>query len=135
VGAGPKASRTWSSSLWTRGTQGFEEGKIYSQEVIIIREMNVRGLGFLADVLFGSYHALLPPFSKLCLFLSLPVCCQSSLLTREGERGWGRSQIIQGRESLVLYNPLTTLWLQCMYCKYLGHVFMRRLWVINRSLG
>jgi hypothetical protein len=37
-------------------------------------------------------HPLLPsPVSKLSLFLSLPVCRQSSLL-REGGRGWARGE-------------------------------------------
>jgi hypothetical protein len=54
-------------------------------------------------------HQLHPPASILSLFLSLPVCRRSSLLTGEGGRGWGRSQIIRRRESLVLYKSFNTL--------------------------
>ncbi len=62
---------------------------------------------------------LLPPFSsppfhhisKLSLFLSLPVCRRFRWWEGGGGRAGKRSQIIRRRrESLVLYNPLTTLW-------------------------
>jgi hypothetical protein len=44
------------------------------------------------------------PVSKLSLFVSLSVCRRWSILTEEGGGwGWGRSQIIKLRESLVLY--------------------------------
>jgi hypothetical protein len=52
-----------------------------------------------------------PPYSpviKLSLFLNRPVCRRSSLL--RGEEGWVRSQIIQPRESLLLYYSFNTLW-------------------------
>ncbi len=42
------------------------------------------GPGFLAAVWFGSSPTPPPPVSKLCLFLSLPVCCRSILLTGGG---------------------------------------------------
>ncbi len=47
----------------------------------------------------------LPPisFSKLSLFLSLPACRRSSLLT---ERGWGWGS----RESSILYKSFNILW-------------------------
>jgi hypothetical protein len=48
---------------------------------------------------------LLPPspVRRLSLFLSLPVCRLSSLLTGEEGSGWARSQIIWPRESLALF--------------------------------
>ncbi len=48
--------------------------------------MIYRGPGFLAVVWLGSSPI------NLSLFLSSPVCRWSSLLTEEGERGWGRSK-------------------------------------------
>ncbi len=63
-------------------------------------------------------HPPLPPstISKLSLFLILTVCRPLSLIgKRGGGRGGGRSQIIQQRESLVLYNTLNTL---CNYVSY-----------------
>ncbi len=42
----------------------------------------------------------LSPVNKLSLFLSIPVCCWSSLLTG---RGWGRSQSISLQERLDLH--------------------------------
>jgi hypothetical protein len=48
------------------------------------------------------------PVSKFSLFLSLPLCRRSSLLTVEiGGLGW--SQIIRQRESLVLYKSVDTI--------------------------
>ena len=44
----------------------------------------------------------LPP-SKLSLFLRLPECRQSSLQMGDRGRGWGKSQIIRRRESLVIH--------------------------------
>ncbi len=41
----------------------------------------------------------LSPVSKLPLFLSLPLCCRSSLLTGEGVRGWARSKIMRQRRT------------------------------------
>jgi hypothetical protein len=32
------------------------------------------------------------------------------MLTGEGGKGWGRSQILQRRESMILYKPFKTLW-------------------------
>jgi hypothetical protein len=46
--------------------------------------------------------------SSSCLFLSLSVRRMSSLLTEEG----GTEREGATRKSLVLYNPLSTLWLQ-----------------------
>ncbi len=65
-----------------------------------------RGPGILAVVWiwFGFYPTAL---SKLSLFLSLLTRHLSSLLTRRG--GWGRSQKIPPRDSLVLYKSLNTL--------------------------
>jgi hypothetical protein len=59
-------------------------------------------------------HPLLPSLViKLPLFLSLLVCRKPSLLTGEGSgRGWGRSHLIQLRDSLVLYKAFINLWFQ-----------------------
>jgi hypothetical protein len=73
--------------------------------------MIYRGPGFLAVVWFGispTPSHTTSPVSKLSLFLSLPVCRRSSLLTEKGGRG--RSQIMGRRESLVLYKSFNTLW-------------------------
>jgi hypothetical protein len=60
--------------------------------------------GFSLVVRFGSFPHPPPfPFSKLSLFLFLPVFRPSSLLTG----------IIRGRESLVLYNPYSLVLLFC----------------------
>ncbi len=68
---------------------------------------------FIDDQAFSPSYDLAPPsptpVSKLSLFLSLPVCRRSSLLTGEGGRGWERSQIIRRRESLVIYKSFNTL--------------------------
>ncbi len=56
-------------------------------------------------------HILLPlfPVRMLSLFLILPVCRRSSLLTGERREGWERSQIIRLRESLTLYKSFGIL--------------------------
>jgi hypothetical protein len=64
--------------------------------------MIYRGPGFLAVVWFGT-SSVPSPVSKLSLFLSLPVCRRSILLTRKGGRE-GR------RKSRVLYKSFNTLW-------------------------
>jgi hypothetical protein len=64
-------------------------------------------------------HPPLPPstISKLSLFLILTVCRPLSLIGEGGGgRGGGRSQIIQQRGSLVLYNTLNTLCNYVYYC-------------------
>ncbi len=66
--------------------------------------MYYRVPGFLAVVSFGFYPRL--PYVQVYLYISLPVCRRSSLLTGEGG---GRSQIVRRRESPVLYNLLTTI--------------------------
>ncbi len=71
---------------------------------------------FIEDQVFSLSYDLAPPptpppspISKLTLFLSLPVCRQTSLLVMRGvRRGWGRSQIIQPWDSLVLYKSFST---------------------------
>ncbi len=75
--------------------------------------MIYRGPGFLAVIWFGSLPTPSSQLSlsKLSLFLSLPVCRRSSLLTGGG-RGWGRSQIIWPQESLALYKSFNTLCLR-----------------------
>jgi hypothetical protein len=69
------------------------------------------GPGFLSVLWFGSSPTQYPPtsVSKLSLFLRLPVCRRSSLLTREGG---GRNKIIRRWESLVVHKPsnTNTLW-------------------------
>ncbi len=49
--------------------------------------------------------------SKFPLFLSLPACVSPFELTdgRGGGRCWGRSQILQHRESLTFYKPVNTM--------------------------
>ncbi len=63
-----------------------------------------RGPAFLAVGWFGSTPPFTPPLPsvRLSLFRSLPVCRRPSLLTREGDKGWPKSQIIRPRESMVL---------------------------------
>ncbi len=64
--------------------------------------------GFLAVIGFGSS---LSPVNKFSLFLNLPVCAGSSLLTGGGGAGGNRrNQILRRRTSLVLYNSFNTLW-------------------------
>ncbi len=74
--------------------------------------MYYRELGFLAVVWYGFFPLSPPsPVRKLSLFLSLRVCPRSNLLT-----GGGKGVVVKGaksydgEKSLVLYNPLTTLW-------------------------
>jgi hypothetical protein len=66
--------------------------------------MIYRGPGFLAIVWFGSSPTPLPLSCQR--IVSLP-----SLLVTDGRegRGWGRSQIIRRRESLVLYKSFNNL--------------------------
>jgi hypothetical protein len=77
--------------------------------ICLIREylMFYGGPGFLTVMSFGSSP---PPFpaSKFSFFLNLPVCRPSSLL-RGRVDGGGRSHIIRGQESLVLYNQINSL--------------------------
>jgi hypothetical protein len=67
----------------------------------------------LLNAFWPSFDVALSPspssVSDLSHFISPPVRRRSRLLTGVGTREWGRSQIIRRRESLVLYNPLTTL--------------------------
>jgi len=60
--------------------------------------MIYRGSGFLGVVWFGSSPPL-PAVSK-----------RDTLVTEEGIRGWGRSQITHWRESLALYETFNALW-------------------------
>jgi hypothetical protein len=62
---------------------------------------------------FSPSYDLAPPtpypVRNLRIFLSLPVCRRSSLLTEEkGRRGWGRSQVTRRRESLALCKSFNT---------------------------
>ncbi len=86
------------------------------------------GPGFLAVVWFGSSPAPLPPFpvSKLSLFLSLPVCRRSSLLTGGGGKVWASEEPNHSTaRSLALYKSFNTL---C--CRWLKNKFLhwRRGW-------
>ncbi len=54
------------------------------------------------------FNPLAPLSSASCLS-SLHVCCRSSLLTGVGGRGYGRSQILRRRESVILYKSVNTL--------------------------
>jgi hypothetical protein len=57
------------------------------------------------------------PVSKFSLFLSDPLCRRgSSLLTGGLGWGWGRSQILRRRESLVLYKSFN-----CIFYELRGH--------------
>ncbi len=69
--------------------------------------MIYRGPDFLA-VIWLHPHPPPYPVGQLSLFLSLPVRRMSRLLAGEDGRGWGRSQIIRLRESLVLYKSFNT---------------------------
>ncbi len=77
--------------------------------------MLYRGPGILVGVRLGSSPTpFIPPspVNDLDVFLSIPVCRRSSLLTGEGGEGVDtRSQNILPRESLVLYKSFNTLWL------------------------
>ncbi len=46
------------------------------------------------------------PVIKLCLSFSFFLCVAGRVYWREGERGWGRSQILRRAESVVLYKSL-----------------------------
>jgi hypothetical protein len=64
-----------------------------------------------------------PLFSPVSLFLSLPVCRRSSLLMGDGGWGWGRTQILRRRQSLVLYKSFNTLLLRVyLTCALLNKV-------------
>ncbi len=88
---------------------GFHINK--SDLMILSREywMIYLGPGFLAVVWFGFSLTPSPLFRQL---VSSPFSQSSwtSLLTGGRGRGWGRSQIIQQLESLVLYKSFNTLW-------------------------
>jgi len=74
--------------------------------------MIYKGPGCLAVVWLGSSPTPFPPStdSIFSLFLSLPVCRRSSLLTEEGGGGrWG-TKSFRTRESLTLYKSFNTLW-------------------------
>ncbi len=69
--------------------------------------MDYRGPGFLVVVLFGSIPILstsISPVSKLDGRHTGRLNKRFNLLMGEGGRGGVRSQIIQRRESLVVYN-------------------------------
>ncbi len=75
------------------------------------------GPGFLAVVWFGFSPTPSPLFRQL-VASSFSQSSWSSLLTGGRGRGWGRSQIIQQLESLVLYKSFNTLW----YCPLTHYV-------------
>jgi hypothetical protein len=55
------------------------------------------------------------PVSKLSLFLSLPVCRRSSLLTGDGGKEWGGEEPnLDTTESLVLYRSLILYGVWCI---------------------
>ncbi len=85
--------------------------RLWGKQSLHHRVLNgYRGPSFLAVIWSGPLTPSLP--SASCLFLILPLCRPSSLLTGEAkmERWWARSQIIQSWESLVLYISFNTLW-------------------------
>ncbi len=57
-------------------------------------------------LLHPLFHLPLP--SASCIFFSVFLCVADRAYWRR--RGWGRSQIIQRRESLVLFKTFNTLW-------------------------
>jgi hypothetical protein len=67
------------------------------------------GPGFLAVVIFGFSPTPSPLFRQQ-VASSFSQSSWTSLLTGGRGRGWGRSQIIQQLESLVLYKSFNTLW-------------------------
>jgi hypothetical protein len=70
--------------------------------------MIYRGLGFLIILLLP--HPLTPPLpSEICLSFSVFLCVAGRASWREWGRGYGRSQIIAPRESLVLNKSFNTL--------------------------
>jgi hypothetical protein len=74
--------------------------------------MIYRGSSFLAVVWFGS--CLIPLWYLFSVFLWF--ACRAYWREREVGRGWGRSQIIRRRESLVICKSFTTLW--CILLHY-----------------
>jgi hypothetical protein len=81
-----------------------------------------RGLGFLTVVWFGSYPTFSPsPISKPNRRYADRLEREMELANGRGVSGWGRSQIIQRRESLVLYKSLIPpdLNISCFPCEIL----------------
>ena len=58
-----------------------------------------QALALSSDLAPPPHPSPLSPVSKLSLFLSLPVCSRSSLLTGEGERGQGGAKSYRGEEA------------------------------------
>ncbi len=116
-------SESWPRSLWNRqvdrncnfltwwiwcNIRSKEKNAVLTQGMISIRKswaVRASIKWFIEDQAFSLSYDLAPhpppatsPGSKLSLFLSLPMCRRSSLLTGRG-RGRGRSQIIPRREA------------------------------------
>ncbi len=58
------------------------------------------------------------PVNKLSLFLSLPVCCRSSLLTGERGRVWGRAKSYNGEKASSSINHSILWQLFIIFHKY-----------------
>jgi hypothetical protein len=96
-----------------------EQGAIHlhwsweNRKVRIFLNASSWGPGFLAVVWFGSSPTPNPPpVSELSLFLSLPMCRRSSLLTGNWEE-----PMKQWQESLVLYKSFSARWLHCFFAQ------------------
>jgi len=82
--------------------------------------MYYRGPGFLAVVRFGSVPTSSPsPVSKSTADTQEDFERETTCGRESGREGWGRSQIIRRRESLVLYNRLNALWCHPPYSEFL----------------
>ncbi len=80
--------------------------------------MIYRGTGFLATYNLAPPHPFPAPspISKLDRRHTGKVRKRENMLTGEDRGGWGRSQIIRWRESLVLYKLFKTLWCGRFFC-------------------
>ncbi len=137
-------SKSWPRSLWHRqvdqncnfltwwiwwNIRSKEKNAVLIQRMISIRKswaVKASIKWFIEDQAFSLSYDLAPhpppapsPGSKLSLFLSLPVCRRSSLLTGGG-RGRGRSQIIprRGAWSPIDYSLLSGHWQSVRYRTY-----------------
>ncbi len=75
--------------------------------------MFYRGPGFLAVLWFCSSHTPSPLTRQQIVSLSQPSFLSPvELADQSVGGGWGRSQIVLRRESLILYKSFSTLWLR-----------------------
>jgi hypothetical protein len=121
MGKGTKSDRAKASWKRQGGAARQKEGSMAELEVAGRGNMEKQRVDFKRTRLSCCRMIRLPltpspsPVRKLSLFLSLAVRCRSSLLTGEGEWGWGRSQIMPNHTMtrkpgpVVLYNVFNTL--------------------------